>query len=242
MIINEPFAARIFPDEDPVGQRLLIDLGEPHDAEIVGVVGGVNHFGLGVQRPMEFYLPITQQSRGRAFVVRTSVDPMTLTEEVQAAVWTVDDQQPVTSLGTYEDLVARSTSQPFFQMLLLGFFALVALVLAALGIYGVIGYYVAQRVRELGIRMALGADRRDVYRLVVGRGAMLAGAGLVVGLVSAFGVTRFMASLLFGVGATDAATFTVVPAVLGVVALLASYLPARRAAGVDPMTALRSEQ
>jgi putative ABC transport system permease protein len=167
---------------------------------------------------------------------------MTLTEEVQAAVWTVDDQQPVTSLGTYEDLVARSMSQPFFQMLLLGFFALVALVLAALGIYGVIGYYVAQRVREVGIRMALGADRRDVYRLVVGRGAMLAGAGLVVGLVSAFGVTRFMASLLFGVGATDVATFTVVPAVLGIVALLASYLPARRAAGLDPMTALRSEQ
>lgn len=242
VIINEPFAARIFPDEDPVGQRLLIDLGETHDAEIVGVVGGVNHFGLGAQRPVEFYVPITQLSFGRAFVVRTSLDPMTLTDEVQAAVWTIDDQQPVTSLATYEDLVTRSMSQPFLQMMLLGFFALVALVLAALGIYGVIGYYVAQRVREVGIRMALGADRRDVYRLVVGRGAMLAGAGIVVGLVSAFGVTRFMASLLFGVGATDPATFVIVPVVLGMVALLASYLPARRAAGVDPMTALRSEQ
>lgn len=242
VIINEPFAAGIFPDEDPVGQRLLIDLGEPHDAEIVGVVGGVNYFGLGVPRRMEFYVPITQLSFGRAFVVRTSLDPMTLTDEIQAAVWTIDDQQPVTSLATYEDLVTRSTSQPFFQMILLGFFALVALVLAALGIYGVIGYYVAQRVREVGIRMALGADRRDVYRLVVGRGAMLAGAGLVVGLVTAFGVTRFMASLLFGVRATDPATFVIVPVVLGMVALLASYLPARRAAGVDPMTALRSER
>ena len=241
VIINEPFANTIFPDEDPVGQRLIIDMGDPHEAEIVGVIGGMNHFGLGRQRPLEFYVPLAQLSFGQSFVVRTSVDPLSLTSAVTSAVWDVDPQQLVSSIASYEDVVANSVAQPRFQMVLLGLFALVALVLAALGIYGVIGYYVAQRAREVGVRMALGADRRDVYRLVVGRGLALAGAGLAVGLVGAFGVTRFMSSILFGVGATDPATFAVVAILLGLTAALASYLPARRAARLDPVTALRAE-
>lgn len=242
VIINEPFAANIFPNEDPVGQRLVIDLGDPHEAEIIGVVGGVHHFGLSNPRPQAFYMPRTQVFPPENFVLRTSVDPLSLSRAVQEAVTSVDPDQPVTGLASYEDVVAESLAPALFQTVLLGLFAAVALLLAALGIYGVIGYYVAQRVREVGIRMALGADKGHVYRAIVGRGLALSGIGLVAGLVGALGMTRFMSSLLYGIDATDPFTFAVVPLCLGAAAVLASYLPARRAARIDPVTALRSAQ
>jgi putative ABC transport system permease protein len=242
VIINEPFATNIFPDEDPVGQRLVIDLGDPHEAEIIGVVAGVHHFGLSNPRPPAFYLPRAQVFPPENFVLRTSVDPLSLSGAVQEAVASVDPDQPVSGMASYADVVAESLAPALFQTVLLGLFAAVALLLAALGIYGVIGYYVAQRVREVGIRMALGADKRHVYRLIVGRGVALSGLGLAAGLLGALGMTRFMSSLLYGIGATDPFTFAVVPLCLGAAALVASYLPARRAARVDPVTALRSAQ
>ena len=242
VIIDEPLATQIFPDEDPIGQRLQIDFGQVHDAEIIGVVGGVNHGGLGAARPMHFYIPVKQLSvLSLTVVIDAAVDPTTLAVAVPEAVWEVDPLQPVMSVTQYEDIVAGSVAQPRFQMLLLGLFAAVALGLAGVGIYGVLGYYVTQRAREVGVRVALGAKRRDVYRLVVGRGMTLVGMGLGIGAIGAMGLSRFMSSLLFEVSATDPVTYLAVGAVLTVIALAASFLPARRAAAVDPIEALRAE-
>ena len=166
---------------------------------------------------------------------------MTLLATIPDAVWEVDPLQPVASVRLYEDIIAASVAQPRFQMLLLGLFAVVALGLAGIGIYGVLGYYVTQRAREVGVRVALGAKRRDVYRLVVGRGMTLVGVGLGVGTIGAIGLTRFMSSLLFEVSATDPVTYLAVGGVLTVIALAASMGPARRAAGVDPIEVLRAE-
>ncbi|MCZ6916587.1 MAG: ABC transporter permease [Gemmatimonadetes bacterium] len=242
VIINEPFANTIFPDESPIGQRLQIDLGDVYEAEIVGVVGGINHFSLGGQRPAEFYLPLRQSAfGGQNLIVRTSVDPLTVTNAIPRIVSNVDPLLPVSPMFTYEELVANSIAQPRFAMLILGLFAAVALVLAGVGIYGVLGYYVAQRTKEVGLRVALGAKNGDVLRLVVGRGMGLTALGLLVGVIGAFGLTRFMSSLLFGVGATDPVTFMVPPVVLALIALLASYLPARRATRIAPIAALKTD-
>jgi putative ABC transport system permease protein len=240
VIINEPFASTIFPDESPIGQRLHIDFGEVYEAEIVGVVGGINHFSLGGQRGLEFYLPFRQSTfRLQALIVRTDVDPGTVTSAIPRVVAEVDPLLPVYPMFTYEEVVANSIAQPRFAMLVLGLFAVVALVLAGVGIYGVLGYYVAQRTKEVGLRVALGAKRGDVYRLIVGRGMGFTLLGLVIGMAGAFGLTRFLSSQLFGVGATDPVTFLVLPLMLGVIALLASFLPARRATRIDPISALR---
>jgi len=240
VIIDQPFVDRIFPDQDPIGQRLLIDFGDPHEAEIVGVVGGVQAFGLGGNRPLTFYLPFAQfPSDFQEFVLRTSGDPRAVLSQVPAAVESIDPLQPVAATRAYVDVVGRTLAQPRFQMFVLGFFAAVALGLAALGIYGVLGYYVSQRRREVGLRVALGAGRSEVYRLVVGHGMTFAGIGLLIGIAGALALTRFMSGILFGVSATDPLAFAVVPLILIVTALLASYLPARRAARIDPVRVLR---
>ena len=207
-----------------------------------GVVGGVNHDGLGAPRPTHFYVPLKQLPAFSINVaIRTAGNPTTLFGVVPEAVWDVDPLLPVRSVTLYEEFVSTSLAHPKFHMLLLGLFAAVALGLAAIGIYGVLGYYVTQRAREVGVRVALGAKRGDIYRLVVGRGMTLAGLGLAAGAAGAIGLTRFMSSMLFQVSATDPLTYIAVGGVLAAIALAASFVPARRAAGADPIEALRAE-
>ena len=242
VIVNRPFVETIFPDEDPVGRRLLIDLGEPLETEVIGVVGGVHEFGLGDPPPMTAYFPLAQATVwNQQVVIRTSGDPASVVAALPELVGRIDPLQPVGSVATYESLLGRSVARPRFQALLLGLFAAVALTLAVVGIYGVLSYLVARRSREVGIRIALGATRPRVIGLIVRRGLGLAGAGLAIGALAALGLTRFMESLLYGVTATDGWTFAGVAALLGLTSLAACYLPARRAAGVDPTTTLRQE-
>ena len=177
----------------------------------------------------------------RHLVVKTDVEPLGLAAAVRRTVWEIDKDQPVSDIRTMEEVLSESIARQRFSMLLLGVFAAVALVLAAVGIYGVMSYSVAQRTHEIGIRMALGAQRGDVLKLAVGHGLKLVLIGLVVGLAAAFILTRVMTSLLFGVSATDPPTIVIISLVLIAVALLASYIPARRATKVDPMVALRYE-
>ena len=174
-------------------------------------------------------------------VVRTTGDPLSAVATVQRAIWEIDPDQPITQISTMDDLVLGSVAQPRFSMTLLGVFAALALVLASVGIYGVISYSVSQRTHEIGLRMALGAETGDVLKLILRHGLVLAGTGIGVGLAGAFLVTRLMESLLFGVAAVDVVTFAFVAGLLGLVALIATTVPALRAARVDPMVALRSE-
>jgi putative ABC transport system permease protein len=177
----------------------------------------------------------------RDLVVSTNIAPLSLAGTVRGAVWDIDKDQPVSNIRTMEDILSESVARQRFSMLLLGIFAALALVLAAVGIYGVMSYSVAQRTHEIGIRMALGAQKSDVLKLAVGGGLKLVLIGVVIGLVAAFILTRVMSSLLFGISATDPTTFITISLVLISVALLASYIPARRATKVDPMVALRYE-
>lgn len=242
VIVNRPFVEAIFPDEDPVGRRLLIDIGEPLDAEIIGVVGGVREFALGEPPPMTAYFPLAMAPVwNQRVVIRTSDDPARIVAALPELVAGIDPLQPVGSVATYESLVDRSVARPRFQTLVLGLFAGVALTLAVVGVYGVLSYLVARRSREVGIRIALGASRARVVGLVVRRGLWLTGAGIAIGTLVALVLTRFLDSLLYGVSPTDMWTFAAVAGLLGLTSLVASYLPARRAAGVDPTTTLRQE-
>lgn len=242
VVIDQTLATAIFPDENPLGQRLQIDMGEPYEAEIIGVVGGISGFSLALAPGFHLYLPYDQRPiAGQRVVIRTTVDPVTIMNRVAPTVAALDPLQPVSELSAYSEVVDQTVAQPRFQALLLGIFAAVALVLAVIGVYGVLSYLVAQRAREVGIRIALGARRSDVVRLIVRRGLGLTMMGLAIGLVAAFGLTRLMATLLFGVGATDVLTFALVAVLLGGTSLAASYVPARRAARVDPTAALRQE-
>ena len=242
-IVNEALASTVFPGEDPLG-KYLTEYG-PRDKtlQIVGVVGNVRHQALDVAPRAELYQPIAQAGWPRMFfAVRTAAgNPLALAPAVQAAVASVDKNVALGNVRTMEDLVARSLAQRRFTMLLLTIFAGIALALAAIGLYGVMSYTVAQRTREIGIRMALGAQRADVLKLVVRHGMILTAAGVAIGLAASFGFTRLIANLLYGVGATDAVTFAGLSLLLLAVALLACWLPARRASGVDPVIALRSE-
>jgi putative ABC transport system permease protein len=192
---------------------------------------------------MQMYFTYKQlkQLVANALIVRTSVDPLSLATPVRNAIWSIDKDQPVANIDSMENIVAGAVARQRFSMLLLAIFAALALVLAAVGIYGVMSYTVAQQTREIGIRIALGAKRHDVLKMTVNQGLKLVGLGLVVGLPSAFILTRVMASLLFGVSATDPVTFVTIPLVLMAVAMLASYIPALRATKVDPMVALRAQ-
>jgi putative ABC transport system permease protein len=190
------------------------------------------------------YFPYFQVASPQAYttlVIRTAADPAGLTSALQARIWALDKDLPISSLASMDDIVSSSMWQPRFSMLLLGAFAGVALVLAAVGIYGVISYSVGQRTHEIGIRMALGAQPRDVLGLVVRQGAVLATAGLLIGLAGALAITRLLASLLYGVKTTDPLTFFAVSLLLAGVALFASYVPARRASKIDPILALRHD-
>jgi putative ABC transport system permease protein len=247
VLITESAAREYFKNEDPIGKTINLGWGrgpgKPRaGGEVVGIVGDVKDAGLDEEFPPEIYLPLQQWPvRSMSVALRTSVAPETLTSAVRAEVAAVDPNLPVSNIRTMDQILARSISQPRFYMTLLAIFAAVALVLAAVGIFGVLSYAVAQRTREIGIRMALGAQERTVLTLVVRQAMLLAGAGIVIGIGVALALSSTMASLLFEVTPTDPSTFALVAAILAIVALGASYLPARRATRVDPIIALRTE-
>ena len=247
LIVNRRLAEQFWPGEDPTGKRLKI--GPPDSpnpwATVIGVVGDVRQTGLYGDQMAELYAPYAQERRSwmspRDLVVRTRGDAASLAGAVREAVWAVDKDQPVSNVRTMDQVLAATVSRERFQMLLLSLFATLALVLACVGLYGVISYAVAQRTHEIGVRMALGAQQRDVLKLVIRQGMILTFAGLLLGIAGGLAVTRVMADLLFGVTATDAVTFVSVGGLLLVVAFLACYVPARRATKVDPLIALRYE-
>jgi len=242
--INEAAARAYWPGEDPLGRRIQIARGRgtPPWREIVGIVGDLRHEGLAVPPRPEVYVPFAQDPLPYfAVTLRTGGDPAALAVPLRAAMHEVDADQPVSRLRPMADLVAASTSGTRFQGTLLGAFASIALLLAAVGIYGVMAHAVARRTREIGVRMALGAARGDILRLVVGHGMRLAAAGITLGIGGALALTRLLRAQLFGVAPTDPATFVCVTLGLAAVALAACWLPARRATRVEPLSALRAE-
>lgn len=245
-MINEKLAREFFRDGDAVGKRFMYGRQTPDAAPqwitIVGVLGDTKLYGLANPARLEVYAPFRQAPRSDMnLVVRSSVDPVALTSAIRGEIASIDKDQPIVAISTMSQLMTDSVSTRRFTLILLGLFSGLALVLAAIGIYGVISYTVAQRTRDIGIRMALGATQSDVLRDVMSIGVRLTCIGLVLGLAGAFAATRVLASLLYGVHSTDAVTFTAVSLVLMIVALFASYLPARRATRVDPIVALRYE-
>jgi putative ABC transport system permease protein len=240
VIINEAFARAYFADDEPLGKRLIVDMGEPWTCEIVGVARDTTQFAFDVGAYPMMYLP-SVRARVAAVVVRASGDPLALTASVRAAVREVDRDLPIANVRSMDQILSNMTGDSRFRTLLLGVFAAVALLLASVGIYGVISYSVAQRTREIGIRIALGAQGRNVLGLVLGHGMKLALIGVCVGIAGALALTRVLSILLFNVSATDPLTFAGVATLLALVALLACYVPARRAMKVDPMVALRCE-
>jgi len=242
-IINEAFARNIWPHEDPIGKRIRVNDDGPDPREIVGIVKDVKQREWTAEPMREMYLPYLQNPAPSylTLVARTTADPLSLAAAVRNEVWTIDKDVPVSQVASMEQVIAGATGGPRFNLLLLNLFASVALILAAVGIYGVMAYSVSQRTHEIGIRLALGAQTTDVIKLVVGQGMALTLIGVAIGLAAAFAVTRLMSSLLFGVSATDPLTFAVIALLLLLVALVACYLPARRATKVDPMVALRYE-
>ena len=240
-IINEALAQRYWPNEEPLGQRIRIGF-EKDAREIVGIVGSIKQSTLSAAARPAMYVPYAQlPAGGLSIVIRTDGDPMSLAALARTQVHSVDPSIPVTNIRTMDEVFSTSVEQQRFTTLLVGLFGGLAVALAAIGIYGVMGYSVTQRRQELAVRMALGARTRQVLQLVLRDGVVLASLGVIVGLAAAFGLTRLLRSLLFEVQPTDIQTFLSVPALLILVALLASYLPARRASKVDPLTALRSE-
>lgn len=248
VIINETTAARFFPNEDPIGKRIALS-GPPDLREIVGVVADVRNYGLDADVKPEAYVPFVQNApeylsavaAGMNIVVRTASDASAFAPTFRAQVQAIDKDQPISELSTMEAQLAESIAQRRFNMLLLAVFAGLALVLAAVGIYGVVGYTVAQRSHEMGIRMALGASRGDILRLVFGHSMLTTLAGIAVGLIAALALTRLISSLLYDVAPTDPLVFAGITSLLVLVASTATYLPARRAMRVNPIEALRHE-
>ncbi len=242
-LINETLARRQWPNEDPVGKQFALRGRQGLIAlEIVGVVSDLRQDSLDKEPRPEFFRPHTQSPSGSLiFVVRTAGDPNAVLASLKARIWQVNPTQPFYAVATLDQLVNASLKARRFNLTLLGSFAALALLLAVGGIYGVMSFTAGQRRHEIGIRMALGAQQNDVLKLIVGQGMKLTVTGLAIGLIAAAGLTRLMSGLLFGIGATDPLTFAAIALLLAVVALLACYIPARRAMKVDPLIALRYE-
>ena len=241
IIINEALARRYFPDEDPLGHHVTLNFGPPVRREIIGVVANVKP-ALDGESGAEMYVPFLQTPwAAMVLMVRTSSEPKSLTNSILDKIRSLDPEQSVSDVRTEEEIISNSVSSQRFSMLLLIIFAGVAQILSAIGIYGVIAYTVTQRTHEIGIRMALGAKRYDVLKLILGQGMGLALVGVGIGLVAAFGATRVMSSLLYGVSTTDPITFAFTSLVLCAVALLATFIPAHRATSINPLEALRHE-
>ena len=241
-LVSEAFARRFFPGENPLGRRLVFGFTEPTPREIVGVVGDVRRDGLGSPSRPEMYVPFAQEPFWAAYVsVRASGDPARLSSALRNEVRALAPTLPIEAIQPMTEIVRESVSQPRFRTTLVGFFAAAALLLAVIGIYGVISYGVGRRTREVGIRLALGAGRRDVLALVLRQGLALTGAGLAAGVAGALLLTRFLSSLLFETGRLDPAIFAGVALLLAAAGMLACWIPARRATRVDPVIALRFE-
>ena len=247
VIINERFAQKYFPNQDAVGKQMkpLWAVGDqpPQMREIVGVVGNAKHLSLQEDFAPEMYLPIAQIPfpTGTILLRTETSNPATMADTLRAELAHVDSNLPLTAVRMFDEYHASSLAGPRFNALLLSIFAAVALLLTAVGIYGVIAYSVSQRTGEIGIRMALGALPSSIFRLVVGQAMTLVAISIGIGLLGALAGTRLMRSLLFAVGAWDPATFISIAALIAVVAFLACWLPARRAARVNPIEALRAE-
>jgi putative ABC transport system permease protein len=243
-MINARMAREYFPRENPVGKRIKFG----HFSEtskwmtIVGVVGDTRLYGLANPSRLEIYVPFRQDVPSHMYlVVKSAMDPGALTSAIRGAVREIDKDQAIFGICTMDQLIVNSVSTRRVTLILLGLFSTLALVLAGIGIYGVISYSVAQRTHEIGIRMALGAQKADVMRMVLGQGVKIAGAGVAIGLAASLALTRLLANLLFSVSAADPLTFVAVAVTLILVAMLACYIPARRTLHVDPMIALRYE-
>ena len=254
-VISWRMAQEYWPNRNPVGESIIAKHAlvmptargtsrqfKPQQLEIVGVVGDVRQLGLDTPPEPETYVPYSQwPSEEMSLVLRTKSEPSSLIPTVEKVIWSVDLDQPITSVRTMDQWVSREAASRRFVLQLIGVFALIAIALAVVGLYGVVSYWTRQRTHEVGIRMALGAEKRDVLRMVVEQGLKLSLIGVVIGVAGAFALTRFLSSLLYGVTPTDLLTFVAVSLILIAVALVACYIPARRAAKVDPMVALRYE-
>ncbi|HEX8944722.1 MAG TPA: ABC transporter permease, partial [Gemmatimonadaceae bacterium] len=240
IVVNKSFADATWPKESAVGKRIKI--GDQDWRTVIGVVGDTKHFTLNEPQLLQGYIPHAQRPQiFTSIVVRTTGNPLSLVKAVREAIWRVDRDQPVWRFKAMQQDLDAVVASKKSMMWLTGLFALVALLVAAVGIYGVLSYTMSQRTQELGIRMALGAETRDVRRMVLGEGMRLIGLAVFVGLVTSFGTAQLLRSQLYGVAPNDLATFGAVTVVLAGVAMLACYIPARRASRVDPMVALRSE-
>jgi putative ABC transport system permease protein len=248
-VVDDEFVRRYWPHEDPIGKRFTF--GPPAGAtdttlrewiQVVGVVGHTKQEGLDAENRLQLYLPYRQSGRAMlTFAVRTAGAPEQYVNQVRRAVQSVDPEQPLSNIRTMDELISRSVGQRRLSMMLLSLFSGIALVLASVGIYGLMSYSVAQRSRELGVRIALGAERLDVLRLVLRQGMSLALTGIVIGVGAAFGLSRLIESQLYGIHATDPTTFIAVAVLLGLTALTANLIPAWRATRVDPAVVLREE-
>jgi putative ABC transport system permease protein len=243
LIINEAMARRDWPGEDPIGRRICFDREKDQQIwrEVVGVVRDVRHIGLEAEPVPQMYLPYLQITTPFTALVLRAANQQSVAEAVRSEILALDRDQPVYNIRPMKQLVAESASRSRFTMLLLALFATLALLLAMMGIYGVMSYSVTERLREIGIRQALGAQVSDVLRLVIGQGMKMTLAGAGIGLAGAFALTRWMKTLLFEVSATDPITFALIPLLLVLVALGACFVPARRATKIDPIHALRYE-
>jgi putative ABC transport system permease protein len=255
-IVNETMARRYWPNQSALGKRVALVFESlrfrrdgPPDLDIklglrkiVGIVADVKHSRLDGLPVPEMYVPLAQRPvNDMTLVVRTAAEPAGLVQAIQGEVAALDKDQPISGIATMSQLIAGSIAQPRFQSGLLSAFAAIGMILAAVGLYGLIAFSVSGRTREIGIRMALGAQRREVLALVLRQAMKMVGAGILIGVAAAFAMTRAMTGLLYEIGPADPLTFTAVPALLVGVALLACWLPARRAAHIDPMEALRCE-
>jgi putative ABC transport system permease protein len=246
-VVNEALARKHWPDDSPIGKRVAFSQDEPLWYEIVGVVGNVKHRGLDATDRPELYVPYRQPLfagwtvRPMYVAVRTAGEPLAIASEVRRLVARLDRDQPISDVRTMDARIGRSLSGRRFNTILLGAFAALALTLAAVGIYGIVAYSVTERTHEIGLRLALGAQRRDVLAMIVRQGMSMTIAGSVVGVAAALALTRVMSSLLFDISASDPLTFTTIPLLLAAVAFVACYVPARRATRVDPLVALRTE-
>jgi putative ABC transport system permease protein len=242
VIVSEAFVSRFFPNEDAIGKRIHVTQGPQTWREIVGIVGDTKQYGLDQTSPAQVYEPLAQMPFSfMTFVVKTTGNPMTLARAIEQRIQRVDPEQPVTRARPLQQIVNGSIADSRTGMLLLSVFAGIALLLAATGLYGVMAYSVTQQTREIGLRMALGAERGRVLKLVVGHGMLLTTIGLLIGLAGSLALTRLLHDFLFETSPTDPVIFTGISLMLACISLLACSIPAWRASNVDPVVALRHE-
>jgi putative ABC transport system permease protein len=244
VVVNEAFARDIFPGQNAIGQRVTINMKDNINppSEIIGVVGNNKARGLDSEvEPMAFWPHAELVYPAMTIAIRTRAESSSIAAAARNVVHQIDPEQPIGQVATMDSLMAQSVARARFNSTLLTIFSIVALVMAAVGIYGVMSYAVLQRTHEIGVRMALGAQRRDVLKLILRQGVLLALTGVLVGLAGSFGITRIISTLLFDVAATDRTTFAAVAIGLFAITFLASYLPAWRATKVNPLEALRYE-